>query len=77
MLFMTNIYTEIKARKQRIIQHGIELLFTPWQVSILEKLANSAPLSSAERQELSRRIKPKLLAIDSLSDLKLLHPFFN
>ena len=71
------VYGEIQRRKAEQFRQGLEVLFTPWQVSILKKRATGEPLTNAERQELSRRIKPKILAIDALQDLKLLIPFFS
>lgn len=65
---------QIETLKRDRMEHSISVLFTPWQASILKKRADGVPLSSAERQELSRRIKPKILAIDDLQDLKLLLP---
>lgn len=66
----------IESRKKDHRIEALNVLFTPWQTQILTKLATGEALTNAERQELSRRIKPKLLAIESLQDLKLLHPFY-
>ena len=65
---------QLEIIKRDRIERSIEVLFTPWQTAILRKRADGLPLTSAERQELSRRIKPKILAIDDLRDLKLLLP---
>lgn len=74
---MDTIPEQIKRRKREQLTTALTVLFTPWQTQILTKLAKGDALSNAERQELSRRIKPKLLAIESLQDLKLLHPFYD
>lgn len=71
------IADEIERRKREGVEKGLHALFTPWQIRILRKRASGVPLTDAERQELSRRIKPKILAIDSLKDVKLLLPFFS
>jgi hypothetical protein len=63
--------------KRDRIERSIEVLFTPWQATILRKRAERLPLTNAEQQELSRRIKPKILAIDDLRDLKILLPVFS
>jgi len=65
---------QIESMKRDRIERSLDVLFTPWQASILRKRAEGLPLTSAEQQELSRRIKPKILAIDDLRDLKLLLP---
>lgn len=74
---MEVIREQIESRKGEQLAAALNVLFTPWQIQILTKLAKGDDLTDAERQELSRRIKPKLLAIESLQDLKLLHPFYN
>jgi len=71
------MYDEIDRRKREQLEKGLLVIFTPWQVRILRKRASGELLSDAERQELSRRIKPKILAIDSLKDVKLILPFFS
>ena len=71
------MYEEIDHRKREELEKGLQAIFTPWQVRILRKRASGEPLSDAERQEVSRRIKPKILAIESLRDVKLLLPFFS
>jgi hypothetical protein len=73
---MDTIREQIENRKRQRLAAALTVLFTPWQIQILTKLATDSTLTNAERQELSRRIKPKLLAIESLQDLKLLHPFY-
>lgn len=75
--FMIDLYRDLATLKRRKFESALRMLFTPWQIAILRKRAAGSPLTDAERQELSRRIKPKLLAIDTLQDLKLLHPFFD
>ena len=65
---------QLETLKRDRIERSLEVLFTPWQGSILRKRAEGIPLTNAERQELSRRIKPKIMAIDDLRDLKLLLP---
>jgi hypothetical protein len=74
---MNEIPGHIEVLKRARFVQSLAALFTPWQIAILEKRAKRHPLTPAERQELSRRIKPKLLAIDDLQDLKLLLPFFD
>ena len=71
------MYDDISQRKRERFETSLHILFTPWQADILKKRAKEIPLSNAERQELSRRIKPKILAIDDLRDVKLLLPFFS
>jgi hypothetical protein len=73
---MDEIFSQLDTIKRQRFEQSLALLFTPWQIEILEKRALNIPLSDAERQELSRRIKPKVLAFDDLRDLKLLLPFF-
>ena len=74
---VNHMYEDIHQRKRERFERGLRLLFTPWQVQILGKRAKGLPLTNAERQELSRRIKPKILAMDDLRDVKLLLPFFS
>lgn len=71
-----SVFPQLDTIKRQRFEQSLALLFTPWQIEILEKRALNIPLSDAERQELSRRIKPKVLALDDLRDLKLLLPFF-
>jgi hypothetical protein len=73
---MSSPYDRLKRRERHRFDAALETIFTPWQVQILIKLSEEMSLSDAERQELSRRIKPKILAIDTLRNVKLLHPFF-
>lgn len=74
---MNTIRERIESRKTEHLGAALDVLFTPWQTQILTKLAKGDTLTNAERQELSRKIKPKLLAIESLQNLKLLHPFYD
>ena len=76
IISMDQIRDRIARQRGARYDEALQTVFTPWQINILQKLANDDPLSPAERQELSRRIKPKILAIDLLQDLKLIHPFF-
>jgi hypothetical protein len=69
-----NLSERIEILKRDRIERSLDVLFTPWQATILRKRAEGIPLTSAEQQELSRRIKPKILAIDDLRDLELLLP---
>ena len=69
-----NLSDQLERLKRDRIERSLDVLFTPWQISILRKRAEGCPLTNAERQEISRRIKPKILAIDDLRDLKILLP---
>ena len=75
--FMSLIYDRLTSIHRTRLDLSLHLLFTPWQVAILTKRAQGVRLTPAENQELSRRIKPKILAIDDLRDIKLLLPFFS
>lgn len=74
---MVTIQERLEQLKQEQISQSLEVIFTPWQVQILTKRAEGLTLTSAEKQELSRRIKPKILAIEALQDLKHLLPFYS
>lgn len=71
------MYKHLIHRKQKRFERSLQTIFTPWQVSILNKRAKGVPLTDAERQELSRRIKPKILAMDDLKDVRFLLPFYS
>lgn len=74
---MVTIHGRLEELKQEQISQALEVIFTPWQVQILTKRAEDSTLTSAEKQELSRRIKPKILAMEALQDLKHLLPFYS
>ena len=74
---MTHIYDHIRHRRRERFEKSLSVIFTAWQISILEKRAQGIALTDGERQELSRRIKPKILALEELKDVKHLLSFFN
>jgi hypothetical protein len=74
---MTQIYDRIHQRRRERFEKSLSVIFTSWQVSILQKRAQEIPLTDGERQELSRRIKPKILAMEELRDVRYLLSFFN
>ena len=76
-LRMKNIPERIEDLKRERFEESLRVIFTPWQVGILKKRAEDVSLTPAERQELSRRIKPKVLAIEDLQDLKRLLPMYS
>ena len=71
---MKDIQERIEDLKRERFEKSLRVIFTPWQVGILKKRAEGVDLTPAERQELSRRIKPKVLAIEDLQDLGRLLP---
>ena len=74
---MTHIYDHIRQKRRERFQKSLTIIFTPWQISILEKRAQGISLTDGERQELSRRIKPKILALEELKDVRYLLSFFS
>ena len=74
---MTQIYDHIDHGKRERFQRSLSVIFTPWQIAILEKRAQGVSLTDGERQELSRKIKPKILAMEELRNVKYLLSFFN
>ena len=74
---MKDIQERIDDLKRERFEESLRVIFTPWQVGILKKRAQGVDLTPAERQELSRRIKPKILAIEDLQDLRRLLPMYS
>ena len=74
---MTQIFDHIISTRRERFERSLSVIFTAWQISILEKRAQGTALTDGERQELSRRIKPKILALEDLKDVRYLLSFFN
>jgi len=74
---MTHIFDHIRRTRRDRFNKSLSIIFTAWQISILEKRAQGIALTDGERQELSRRIKPKILALEDLKDVRYLLSFFN
>ena len=60
------------ALKSERFEKDLHYIFTEWQIKIIRKKLNNEPLTNSEKQEFSRKIKKKIIAIETLKDLKYL-----
>ncbi len=60
------------ALKTERFKKDLHYIFTDWQIKIINKKLNNKALSNSEKQEFSRKIKKKIIAIETLKELKYL-----
>ena len=58
--------------KQERFEKDLHYIFTEWQIKIIRKKLDNKPLTNSEIQEFSRNIKKKIIALETLKELKCL-----
>ena len=56
--------------KQERFGKDLHYIFTEWQIKIIRKKLDKKPLTNSEIQEFSRNIKKKIIALETLKELK-------
>lgn len=69
---MEELQNQLKDLEISLFKKSLSLIFTDWQIEIIKKRLNKQPLNKSEREEFSRNIKKKIVAIQILKDLNLI-----
>ena len=73
---MSGISKTKQTQFEKQIDQSLPYLFTPWQIEIIRRRLADLHLTPAQRQELSRKIKPKINAIEALHGFRDLFTCF-
>ena len=63
---------KIRNLRNSLFEEYLSYIFTDWQINIIKKRINNEPLNKTEKEEFSRKIKKKIIAIQVLKDLNLI-----
>ena len=69
---MEELQNQIRSLRNSLFDRSLPYIFTVWQIKIIKKRLDNEPLNKTEKEEFSRKIKKKIIAIQVFKDLNLI-----